>query len=125
MYFSKYGLSLLSGDAEVSKTTSPEGKFYKGKINDKYSITALLSKIYPDNSIDMKYWYNKSEMPIIWNGNLINNHFTLLEYDKYDEEQKKWIIKAKIEADLINNKIIGTWTNVETKEIFKLELTEY
>jgi hypothetical protein len=73
----------------------------------------------------MQYWYDKKQIPIAWNGNFINNHFSLVEYDKYDEEKQVWIIKASIEADLINNKIIGTWTNNQTKEVFKLALTEY
>jgi hypothetical protein len=73
----------------------------------------------------MQYWYDKIKIPIEWNGTFTNNHFSLIEYDKYDEEKEKWIIKAKIEADLINNNIIGTWIDIKTNEIFKIELTEY
>jgi len=124
-YFTKYGLSLLNGETNVLEIKSPEGKFYKGKINNKYPITLLLLEIYSDNSLNIQYWYDKNRIPIEWNGNFINNHFSLIEYDHYDEEKQKWLIQAKIEANLINDKIIGTWTNVKTNEIFKIELTEY
>jgi len=124
-YFTKYGLSLLNGETNILEIKSPEGKFYKGKINNKYPITLLLLEIYSDNSLNIQYWYDKNRIPIEWNGNFINNHFSLIEYDNYDEEKQIWIIKAKIEADLINNKIIGNWTNIKTNEIFKIELTEY
>lgn len=124
-YLSKNGLDLLNGNNNNSRIKSPEGKFYKGKINNKYLITTLISKINTDTSLNMQYWYDKIKIPIEWNGTFANNHFSLVEYDKYDEEKEKWIIKAKIEADLINNNIIGTWIDIKTNEIFKIQLTEY
>ena len=124
-YLSTYGADLIKGSSENKIDSNPESKFYKGKINNKYAITVFLSRIYADSSLDMQYWYDKKQIPIAWNGNFINNHFSLVEYDKYDEEKQVWIIKASIEADLFNNKIIGTWTNNQTKEVFKLALTEY
>ncbi len=121
-YLSTYGTNLINGSSENIICQNPEAKFYKGKINNKYLITCLLSKINADNSLKMNYWYDKTLLPIIWRGNFKNNHFSLIEYDG---EKQGWIIKAKIEAKLINDKIVGTWTNIETNEIFKIDLTEY
>lgn len=124
-YLSKEGVSLLNGDFNIPNTKSPEGKFYKGKINNKYPITVLISKVYSDNSLHIQYWYDKNKEPIEWNGTLRNNHFSLIEYDQYDETNNRWIIRAKIEADIIGDSIIGTWQDLKTNKIFKLKLTEY
>ncbi|NOQ72693.1 MAG: hypothetical protein GQ574_11855 [Crocinitomix sp.] len=124
-YSSKYAKGLLNGETKIYQLESPEGKFYKGKIDNKYPITVLISQVHTDNSLHIQYWYDKYKTPIEWNGNFLNNHFSLIEYDAYDEEKQKWVKKAAIEADLIANKIIGTWTNLETNQIFELVLTEY
>lgn len=124
-FLSEYGKGLLSGESIIHKNGNPEGKFYKGTINNKYSITVFVSRVHSDNSLGMHYWYDKYRTPIEWDGRLVNNHFSLIEYDYYDEENQKWIKKATIEADIIGNNIIGTWENVESHEVFKLELTEY
>lgn len=124
-FLSLFGKGILNGAPEIIHQASPNGKFYKGTINNKYKITVLVSEVYSDNSLSVKYWYDKYKNPIDWSGSISDNHFTLKEYDYYDEEKQKWILKARIEADLIDNKIIGTWKNLETNEFFKLNLTEY
>lgn len=126
IFLSEYGSGLLNQKNQICKVKSQSGKFYKGKIDNKYPITVFfISKVYTDESLSMSYWYDKYKTPIKWNGKLTNNHFSLIEYDYYDEEKNKWVLKAKIQADLINDTIIGTWTNLETKEILKIKLIEY
>jgi hypothetical protein len=120
-FLTTYGRDLIHNKSENSNTNSPEGKIFKGKINNKYPITALIKKINEDGSLEMNYWYNKVNKPIEWSGNFTKNHFSMSEIDS---ENNSTI--ATIEADFINNKkIIGTWTNDSTKEVLKLELEEF
>lgn len=123
-YLSSYGKGLLNGEKNMNPLASPDGKFYKGKINNKYPITVFISEVYSDKSLRMYYWYDSYKTPIEWDGNFLNRHFSLSE-SNYDEEKEEWIKKAKVEADLVGNKIIGTWTNLETNQVFKLALMEY
>jgi hypothetical protein len=125
-HLSKYGVDLLSGKNASTNTSLPEGKLYKGKINGKCPITAIINEINNDGSMSMLYWYDKVKIPIEWRGNFINGHFSLKEDDSHSEDSKKWIPIASIEANWINNKmIIGTWTKYKTNEVFNLELNEY
>lgn len=120
-YLTIYGRNLIQNKSENSNTNSPEGKIFKGKINDKYPITALIRQINEDGSFSMNYWYEKVKEPIEWTGSFTKNHFSLSEV-----ETENNTTNAIIEADFIENKkIIGTWTNEKTKEILKLELEEY
>lgn len=120
-YLTVYGRNLINNKSENSNTNSPEGKIFKGNINNKYPITAMIKNVYDDGSLEMKYWYNKVKEPIEWSGNFKNNHFSMSEYNVGNN-----IPIATIEADFIENKkIIGTWTNESTKEVLKLELEEY
>lgn len=124
-YLTVYGRNLINGSQDSSTTNSPEGKLFKGKINDKYLITALINRINNDGSLEMKYWYDKVKQPIELDGKFENNHFSLNE-NTNDLKSQETSKTGSIEADFINpNKIIGTWTNESTKEILKLELEEY
>lgn len=125
-YLSNYGKSLMKGQKSSYISSTPEAKLFKGKINGKFPITAIITKIYEDSSLNMQYWYDNNKIPIELNGDFKNNHFTLVENDHHSEEEAKWIPKANIQADWLNNhKIIGTWTNYQTKEVFKIELETY
>jgi hexokinase len=70
----------------------------------------------------MYYWYDMVKIPIEWSGKFQNMHFSLTEYNT---DIKIDMPTAKIEAQMINNKIIGTWKNEKTKKILKIELEEY
>jgi hypothetical protein len=125
-YLSPYGKQLIE-DSKINYTlSSPEGRMFKGKINDKYPISLVIKKIYEDGSLSLQYWYDKVKQPIEWRGQFKNNHFSLTEDDYHSEELKKWIPRANIEADWIDHKkIIGTWTNYKTREVLKIELDLY
>ncbi|WP_312389010.1 hypothetical protein [Chryseobacterium sp.] len=122
-YWSSYAKNLLSGSEKIDKT-SLDNKLYKGTIDGKYPITVLFDQIYDDDSLSVKYWYNKNKKLIEWHGKLKGNHLSLLESDYYSEETRMWILKAAIEADLEGNKITGTWQDYNTKKYLKLELEE-
>lgn len=114
-YLTPYGENLLFNSNKPVSAASPKGKLYKGFINEKYAVKAKISDIYKDGSLTMQYWYDKSKTPIEWNGTFKNNHFSLKEGDA-----------AQVEADWKDNKkIAGTWTNLKTKQVLKLELEAY
>ncbi len=120
-YLTIYGHNLINNKLESANTNSPEGKIFKGKINAKYPITAIIRQINKDGSLSINYWYDKVKEPIEWSGNFTKNHFSLSEMQSENN-----ITTAIIEADFIDSKkIIGTWTNQTTKEVLKLELEEY
>lgn len=122
-YLSVYGENLLNNSNTAIETQSPEGKLYKGFIDGKYPISAMIGDIYDDGSFSMNYWYNKTKIPITWNGSFANQHFSLTESKDQGDSS---IEVAKIEANWVNNKkIIGTWTNAKTKQVLKLELEAY
>jgi hypothetical protein len=125
-HLSNYGKSLMKGKASSYLSATPEAKLFKGKINGKLPITAIITKIYEDSSLKMQYWYDDQKIPIELDGNFKDNRFTLVEIDHQSEELDKWVTKANIRADWISNKkIIGTWTNNKTKEVLKFELERY
>jgi hypothetical protein len=113
-HLTPYGENLLNSSGKAMSTISPEGKLYKGFINGKYAIGAIISSINEDGSLTMQYWYDKSKTPIEWNGTYSNQHFSMKEGDA-----------AQIEADWKDNKIIGTWTDLKKKQPLKLELIAY
>jgi hypothetical protein len=119
-YMSEYGKSLLSrGKNEVTSSPNPCGKIFKGKINSRYPITAIVTKIYSDdNSPTIYYWYDKEKIPIEWHGKYKNKHLTLTEREKGN-------LVANIDAKWVDNKIVGTWTKAGTQKALKLELEEY
>jgi len=125
-YLSPFGKQFIKNDKINDIVSGPAGKMFKGKINDKYPVTLIISKIHEDGSLRMQYWYDKIKQPIEWRGQFKNNHFSLTEDDEHDEELKKWIPKANIEADWTgHNKITGTWTNYKTREVLKIVLDLY
>lgn len=125
-YLSLSGKQLLNDSKNLVPLSSPEGKMFRGKINDKYPVSLIISKIYEDGSLRLKYWYDKVKTPIEWRGKFENNHFSLVEDDYHSEELKAWVPRANIEADWRNgNKITGTWINYTTKEVLKVELSRY
>ena len=120
-YLSPYGKSLLSkGKGDVIPNPNPKGKIFKGKIDSKYPITAIISSVDREwNEIHMDYWYDKEKIQISWNGEYKNNHLTLTEKDEDGN------LVANIDAEWVNSKIIGTWTKAGTQKALTLELEEY
>jgi len=122
-YLSSYGESLLSNSMEHIQTPSPEGKMYKGFINGKYPLHAMISRIEEDGSFSMLYWYDKTKTPIEWTGSFNDPGFSMVEYEEHGDSNIKI---AEITAKWIdNNRIAGTWTNSKTNEVLKLELEAY
>lgn len=122
-YWSPYAKNLLSGSEKIDRTSFSH-KLYKGKIDGKYPITMLIDQIYDDGSFSAKYWYDKNKKLIEWNGKLKGNHISIIENDYYSEETNQWIFRALVEAELKDNKIIGTWQDYNTKKYLNLELEE-
>lgn len=123
-YWSDYAKSLLSKTSKVTRQNTIENKLYKGMIDGKYPVTLFMKQLYDDGSFSAFYWYNKNKKLIEWNGNLKNNHISIIENDYHSEELKKWIPRAYIEADVNGKKISGTWQDYKTKKYLKLELEE-
>jgi hypothetical protein len=122
-YLSPYGENLLNNENESLTTNTPEGKLYKGFINGKYPISAMINSIEKDGSFSMYYWYDKTRIPIELNGNFEHQHFSLTESTDINDQYNQ---TAKIEANWVDNKkITGTWTNSKTSEVLKLELVAY
>jgi hypothetical protein len=122
-YLSPYGESLLNNSMENLQTSSPEGKLYKGFINGKYPIHALISRIEEDGSFSMSYWYDKTKIPIEWTGSFDNSNFSMVEYEEHGDNRTE---TATVSAAWTgNNEITGTWTNSKTHETLKLELEAY
>ena len=117
-YLSPYGKSLCLENSKETNSISVEGKMFKGKINNKYPITAIIQEISSDNSTQITYWYDKYNLPIIWSGKFENNQFHLIEENEANQ---------KIIVDIIytENKIEGFWKNKTTNKTLKLELKEY
>ncbi|GHT17815.1 hypothetical protein AGMMS4956_21340 [Bacteroidia bacterium] len=120
-HLSEYGKSLLNNDNKCLVAENPEGKMFKGKINSKYPITAIVTRWDDYSDCSILYWYDKVKVPIQWNGKYNNNHLSLKEYD---EEHHSGCI-AEIEADWKNNKIIGMWKNIKTGQKLTIELKGY
>lgn len=125
-YLSPTGKQLLFGHPTEQLAASPAGKIFKGKIGGLYPVTAMITNINNDGSLNMSYWYDKVKTPIEWKGVFLNNHFSLKESGGYDQKSEKQIEAASIEADWINRRrITGTWTNSKTNAVLKLELDPY
>ncbi|RZM23059.1 MAG: hypothetical protein EOO88_27405 [Pedobacter sp.] len=125
-YLSPLGRNILKGNVAEKLADTPDGKIFKGKIDDKYAITLLIDKIYADGSVSIKYWYDKYKNPIAWNGTYKNGHFTLTEEDLNDNNAEAVPVKANISADWIERKsIIGRWTNIHTGKISSIKLQLY
>lgn len=122
-HWSSYAKNLLSDSEKIDKT-SFDNKLYKGKIDGKYPITVLINQVYADGSFSAKYWYDKNKKLIQRDGKLKGNHISIIENDYYSEETNQWIFKALVEADVQDNKIVGTWQDYKTKKYLKLELEE-
>ena len=119
-YLSPYGKSLLSkGKGDVIPNPNPESKIFKGKIDSKYPITAIISVSREMGKFYIYYWYDKEKIQDTWYGEYNNNHLTLREKDKNGN------LAANIDAEWVNNKIIGTWTKAGTQKALTLELEEY
>lgn len=117
-YLSPYGKSLCFDNSKIIETSMIEGKMYKGKINDKYPITAIIQNINSDNSTSIIYWYDRYNLPITCYGKFIHNQLFLNEENETGEN-------IVIEANYVKNKIIGNWENKTNNKTFKLELIEY
>ncbi|MGY0038386.1 hypothetical protein [Pedobacter sp. NJ-S-72] len=74
-YLSPFGKQLIGNSQINYPLQGPEGKIFKGKINDKYPISLIIKKIYEDGSLSLQYWYDKVKQPIEWRGQFKNNHF--------------------------------------------------
>ncbi|WP_045500852.1 hypothetical protein [Chryseobacterium sp. StRB126] len=128
-YWSLYAKNLLNGSEKVEKT-SFRNKLYKGKIDGKYPITALVTRFYPNNdtpgvsSFNAEYWYDKNKKLIKWDGQMKRNHISITENDRYDDATSQWIPRAFVEAEMNGNKISGTWQDYKTKKNLSIELEE-
>ncbi|AZA90905.1 Uncharacterised protein [Chryseobacterium nakagawai] len=128
-YWSLYARNLLKGSDTIEKT-SFRNKLYKGKIDEKYPITVLVSSTYPNSdssgisSFHAEYWYDKSKKLIQWDGQLKGNHISITENDRYDDVISQWIPRAFVEAEMKGNKITGTWQDYKTKKYLSIELEE-
>lgn len=128
-YWSPYAKNLLSGSDNIGRT-SFRNKLYKGKIDGKYSITVLVSRLYPaddssgTSSFNAEYWYDKNKKLIKWNGQMKGNHISITENDHYDDVTSQWIPRAFVEAEMKGNKISGTWQDDKTKKNLSIELEE-
>jgi hypothetical protein len=112
---SDFGKFILGFSNEISMGSNFENKTFKGMIDEKYPIKAIIYKI-DDRSIRMCYWSDKVGKPIEFIGTNTDNEIDLRSEDDNEE------IKAKI-AD---NKIIGTWRNISTNNVWlKFELEKY
>ena len=123
-FWSPFAKNLISNSEVAISQATFQNKLYKGKIAGKFPIILLIKRTYDDGAFSAVYWYEKSKKIIEWDGSLKNKHISATENDYYDEELKQWIPRAKIEAHLEKNKIIGTWQDYKTKNNFKLELEE-
>lgn len=117
-HMTDYGKNLCLNQANDIKSSSIDGKMFKGKIDNKYPITALV-KEYPSNKgVYIYYWYDKYNQPIEWIGKFEKNQFQMKEENEKNQE-------ILIEANYIENKIEGFWKNKTTNKTLKLELSEY
>lgn len=123
-YFSPYAKNLLSDSDVAISQGGIQNKLYKGTIDGKYPIMLFMKKIYDDGSFSCVYWYEKNKKLIEWHGTFKNAHISATEDDYHDENLKEWIPRAKIEADLKENRITGTWQDYKTKKNLNLELEE-
>jgi len=123
-HWSAYAINLLSGSEQTVSKPGISNRLYKGKIDGKYPITVLINEINEDGSFSSVYWYDKNKKLINWRGEFVHDHLSMTEDDYHSEEQKAWIPRALIEADLKGNKITGTWQDYKTKKYLNLELEE-
>ncbi len=99
-YLSPLGQALISGSKEKILLSGPEGQIFKGTIDGKYPVTAIVSEIYNDGSMNIKYWYDKYKIPIEWSGTFVNNRFALSEERPHEPDAEAVGQLAKIEAVL-------------------------
>jgi len=123
-HLSAYGISLMEGRDSQFKSKALDWKMYKGKINSKYPITAVISEIYDDGILNMKYWYDKVKTPIDLQGYLRDGNFEMTEL-QYQESSQTTLPMALLRGKYSDGKLIGTWTNAETDEVLKFELEVY
>lgn len=119
-----FGKSLIFDNPKNIRSNNPSNRLYKGKIDGKYPVHFLINDIHEDESLSAIYWYDKQKKIIHLGGEFVHQHFSLVEDDYHDENLRKWIPRALIEADLKGSKIIGTWQDYKTKKFLKLELEE-
>jgi hypothetical protein len=125
-YLSVYGKNLLSGSAIIAERNTPESNCFKGFIDGKYPITAMLFKAGYDRYVQMYYWHDKINKPIPLIGQLMGYQLTLTEEEPSNNSDESPIIKARIDVNwMYKKKLVGTWQDEETKKIMKLELEMY
>jgi len=126
---SRYGKALLFKDTKECLNIKPpiyNTKILKGFINDKIPITCIFYKPYDDESIRLKYWYDKNKSIIDWRGTFKNkSKLNLIEEDYFDKKQDKWILRALIKADVTADLIKGTWTNQKDGKKLTICLNRY
>lgn len=123
-HLSAYGISLIEGKDFQFKSKALDWKMYKGKINSKYPITALISEIYDRGMLNMKYWYDRVKTPIDLQGYVRDGNFEMTEL-QYQESSQTLLPMAQLQGKYSDGKLIGTWTNAETNEVLKFELEVY
>ena len=96
----------------IKKLNLPSQISYCFPIGDKLYVASVNKGVY------IYYWYDKYNQPIEWIGKFENNQFKMKEENENNQE-------ILIEANYIENKIIGNWKNKTTNKTLKLELIEY
>ena len=126
---SRYGKALLFENTKECLNIKPlisNTKILKGFINDKIPITCIFSRPYDDESIRLKYWYDKNKFIIEWRGTFKNKStLDLAEDDYFDKKQDKWILRALINAYVTADSIKGTWTNQKDGKKLTICLNRY
>lgn len=126
---SRYGKALLFEDTKECRNIKPpisNTKILKGFINDKIPITCIFYRPYDDESIRLKYWYDKNKSIIDWRGTFKNkSKLNLVEDDYFDKKLDKWVLKALINADVTADSIKGTWTNQKDGKKLTICLNRY
>lgn len=115
-YLNKIGKELL-----FLSPITPQNKLFKGYVEGKYPISALLRGC--NDSTKITYWYNNSKVPINWTGRIDKSKYLLKEVDLESFEERAGVelqffqVKEKVQG-------IGTWKDLKKGRIFTIELFE-
>lgn len=115
-YLSSYGINFLGGKDFITPKNILNKKIWHGKIDNKYQII-LTKKTYSG----WIYWYTKYNKLIELKSEY-KPPFLYLEETKYDKNQKKWITTSLIKLKMINNQLVGTYTNHMNKKTMPIVL---
>ncbi|KIO74752.1 hypothetical protein TH53_24625 [Pedobacter lusitanus] len=110
-YLNAYGNCLLSAKNEKCipfQSTGLNKNIYKGKINDLYPITLLITRV-EKNSFQAAYFYDQQGKKIFLNGTFNKDLSLLLNGGpSTGTTNNKELFKLKMQAD---GSLTGTWSN--------------